>query len=781
MQRKENNNESLIEYLKLLPLEILVLIILNIKPSDFLALSETNKFFSTLPSNQIFEFYWKRNLAIYFPILLAFESNITISSWLHVFKSACESLHNWVPQRKKKLFLSAKKHDSVQFLENFSDFNDLYLTNSNGKPLYEYIIECENSCIIHRASNEVWNFFSTNNNIPDYRIIDSKNRNLAHWSIILNWPIQHQQQYNFSKIHFFSVDIYKKDQDGLTPLHLAAQYGRIELLKKLLDCGAYIDEPDLWGATPLILAVIYNQKEIVEILLDRNAKITDACLKENETKYDKLKIEYKNLNLLPGNTAVDVAVKLGRTYISSLLISKLKFEQSFPIQINTLFLCAVTSHHVNTAMLDLFLDNGADVNYTFPNNESALNLAINKHRDKNIIEWLLKNGADTTKLFNKQTSLQLAININNIPAFNLLLKYQADIHQLNERKQTALHYAAQKGNVNAIKQLITQGANVNAQDINGVTPLFEAVMNSHIEAVVMLLGEKADVSLGLCKDHALPCSSRHCESGFTVLHAAVFNDDIKMVKILLHHNKTLLNLKVGDEQKTALHIAVQNRNIEIVKLLLESGADPNLLDKHGGSTLLYALASESRYKHEILQLLLKYGAKTEIPFKPSPNFERFDIINGETPLQFAARKGDGVAVRQLILAFADTQVKDSRGFSLSLIASHYLDIKLYLIKWLDDYMDLRSTKAEYIKSFSILGHTFFNHSFTVLDHKFNISKTDKLHAALALKRYLCGEKIDMDVHVAALSNGELGKIFKLICKAEPLLELSLAKRNRLEP
>lgn len=56
-----------------------------------------------------------------------------------------------------------------------------------------------------------------------------------------------------------------------TPLHVAAQSGRLDAARLLVDAGAYLDAPDMDGSTPLILAASNGDTEMVAYLLDKGA------------------------------------------------------------------------------------------------------------------------------------------------------------------------------------------------------------------------------------------------------------------------------------------------------------------------------------------------------------------------------------------------------------------------------------------------------------------------------------------------------------------------------
>ncbi|MCG5430895.1 ankyrin repeat domain-containing protein [Mycobacterium sp. MYCO198283] len=64
--------------------------------------------------------------------------------------------------------------------------------------------------------------------------------------------------------------------EGMTPLHIAADYGRVEFAKALLNKGVDIDPINVWGNTPLWMAVYnYDKTEppgaIIRLLLEHGA------------------------------------------------------------------------------------------------------------------------------------------------------------------------------------------------------------------------------------------------------------------------------------------------------------------------------------------------------------------------------------------------------------------------------------------------------------------------------------------------------------------------------
>ncbi|MHA7877967.1 MAG: ankyrin repeat domain-containing protein, partial [Bacteroidota bacterium] len=74
-----------------------------------------------------------------------------------------------------------------------------------------------------------------------------------------------------------SVDA--QDNDGLTPLCLAAMYGQDNVIGLLLDLGADIEARSLRNRTPLHIAARRGQNGAVGLLLDRGADIEAKAMR----------------------------------------------------------------------------------------------------------------------------------------------------------------------------------------------------------------------------------------------------------------------------------------------------------------------------------------------------------------------------------------------------------------------------------------------------------------------------------------------------------------------
>ena len=67
------------------------------------------------------------------------------------------------------------------------------------------------------------------------------------------------------------IDLCASDYDMRTPLHIAVNHDKLDVVKYLLSEGANVHAKDKNGETPLHLAIKNNNYEIVNILIETGA------------------------------------------------------------------------------------------------------------------------------------------------------------------------------------------------------------------------------------------------------------------------------------------------------------------------------------------------------------------------------------------------------------------------------------------------------------------------------------------------------------------------------
>jgi len=165
---------------------------------------------------------------------------------------------------------------------------------------------------------------------------------------------------------------------------------------------------------------------------------------------------------------------------------------------------------------------------------------------------------------NGRTALMIvAYNHDNIIA-ELLIAAGADVNAQDTMQNSPFLYAGAEGNVALLKMGLENGANFNLYNRYGGTALIPAAEKGHLE-VVKILTKVPDYPI----DHIN-------KLGWTALLEAVI-------------------LSEKSETQTA-----------IVKTLIEAGADVNIADNDGITSLQHA---KEKRLDDIVQILLKSGAK----------------------------------------------------------------------------------------------------------------------------------------------------------------------------
>jgi hypothetical protein len=132
---------------------------------------------------------------------------------------------------------------------------------------------------------------------------------------------------------------------------------------------------------------------------------------------------------------------------------------------------------------------------------------------------------------------------------------------------------------------------------------------------------------------------------------AIKKNDLIMLRALIDR-ESYLDFAT-DDGRTALMEAVESGHELMVQMLLEAGANPNAQDAQD-QTPLHLIASRLKLENSTpLELLLKYGAKLEMR-----------DIHHQTPLALAAKALNMEAIRLLIKAGANPNVRDVNGSNI---------------------------------------------------------------------------------------------------------------------
>lgn len=211
---------------------------------------------------------------------------------------------------------------------------------------------------------------------------------------------------------------HDKQRSGFTPLHWAAEYGRVEVVDLLLRSGADINATENHGETPLQIAVRGDQFHVIKLLIEGGADMNVAGV-YGPSAYD--------LSLI---CAVSPETE-------SLLAEACGLVQEGTRSGDTYLHYACRSPHLD-----------------------VLNDALRKVSDVNV--------ADTSG----DTPLHYAVRARHGKAVRLLLDAGANVNARNAKGDTPLHVALRRpAEVDLVKTLLAAGADVDAVNLSGKTPL----------------------------------------------------------------------------------------------------------------------------------------------------------------------------------------------------------------------------------------------------------------------------------------------------------------------
>ena len=421
-----------------------------------------------------------------------------------------------------------------------------------------------------------------------------------------------------------------------TALHYAASNGNSYICSLLLSRGANVSQTDENGNTPLHLAAsYYPYVDICQLLVDHKADVTSVN-NEGETPLHRAVDSYLRgspavCRPLITNESVNVADRLGNR----------------PLHI--------AARNGDIQNVQLLVDCGADVSVLNEDGQTPLHTAAGGKKDcPELCSMLLKHNAkiDAVDKDGNQP-LHLACKLRHAATVNLLLSHGADVTALNKQQQRPLHLAnesilnyfqvhsgdhaldvaARNGDIQTVQLLVDCGADVNALNEDGQTPLHTAAGGDKDcpELCSILLEHNAKID-AVDKDGNQPlhlaCEAAltstvihllHCHAGVfatnnshqTALHkAACSKRDCPEVFMILIGKGAQVNATDGNGD-TSLHVAFQKGNMKSVDVLVENDADCNVLNVCG-ETLLH-LACKSRVECvELCDKLISHGVNPHI-------------------------------------------------------------------------------------------------------------------------------------------------------------------------
>ncbi|GHV75302.1 hypothetical protein AGMMS49942_01230 [Spirochaetia bacterium] len=347
------------------------------------------------------------------------------------------------------------------------------------------------------------------------------------------------------------------NEDGRTPLHIAAATRNRELTAFLIARGAAMDLLDRENHTPLSEAVEYQDAASARLLIEAGADLHHPQPRRQTPAVAAIAIGGTLLRTMLTPTALGSLDERGRTILH--LAAALGNADAVEIIADEENILGV---------------NG--LNKTDKDGKTALDLALERTNSKahmEAAEQLILAGAFSThpayahlapavlasnyniRIGDGIAPLHFAAGEGYTGLVEYLLDKNADINVRNSAGTTPLHEAVRAGNLTIMELLIAKGADVNAQDAKGNSPLHIWIpADRYRAALALLFSNGADPNL----------RDEHGESPLHILISLGCPPELIEAALAAGADVSIRNI----DGKTPLYLAVQkNRGISIGALL----------------------------------------------------------------------------------------------------------------------------------------------------------------------------------------------------------------------
>ncbi|KAJ8067219.1 hypothetical protein OCU04_004583 [Sclerotinia nivalis] len=416
----------------------------------------------------------------------------------------------------------------------------------------------------------------------------------------------------------------------MSPLHLAVQLNYKRIVKILISAKADINWRAQCESTPLDIACFYGSLESVKLLLEAKANIEDGwSLLQTAAYFGQHEIVKTLLNVgayksYPGDGR-ELLIKALIDGFSNCCHVLLEAGAPTTVLDNSLPPLFWAVYELNKEMCKLLLENGADPNWKAgSDHQPILNIAVLGRGSVELVKLLLDKGADIN-IMNESSKTRLsAISAAALYGLTEVVKYlaerKADVNLAGSKGRTPIYFAARANHPEIIQILMDSKADIemdenlndgwgpllagfkfpevvrillkNGADINrtcsGGKILFLASKYNHIEVVKVCLQYKLDLEI---KYHHAEAGAYEgdtalgalLEAGANInqrghhnsspLQYGFINEDLSdgPLRAILEYRPDL-NL-VDDNGDTALHCLNGNTPLSRIKLLVNAGAD----------------------------------------------------------------------------------------------------------------------------------------------------------------------------------------------------------------
>lgn len=462
------------------------------------------------------------------------------------------------------------------------------------------------------------------------------------------------------------------DEDGNTPLCLAAAMGEARIAEALIQAGVDLNAPDGCGSRPLQSATWFGHVSIAQRLIQSGVDVNasdsygDRCIHLAAENGDKTLCQM----LVQAGAEVNTPNGFGKTPLYLAL------------------------EHGKEEVVNFLLESGVHVNAWDSNGDLPLCVA-SKNGHQHVVKRLIELGAhvDAPNILENRP-LCLALENSHWEIAHLVIHLGAAVNATDAAKRTPLYYASMHGLDTIVTCLIDSGVDVNARFADGHLPTSLALSQGHLHTARLLLVKGAVLDglaiellillrrltdptpAAILSDSANVIeqvsarlltgymdSSARDSQGHGPLHLAIARGSLSPVRELIQKGADVNARTLGGPRP--LHVAVMHDRRELAKVLIDSGADVNGATFNGTRAIHLAC-----FHHRVgmARLLIANGADTMIR-----------NVEGLTPLHMAASEG---VVELLVGLGVDVNARSADGSTPLHRAARFahLDVCTALVK-----------------------------------------------------------------------------------------------------
>ncbi|XP_071338846.1 ankyrin repeat and death domain-containing protein 1A isoform X2 [Trachinotus anak] len=296
------------------------------------------------------------------------------------------------------------------------------------------------------------------------------------------------------------VKVDQKDKYGVAPIHLAAWFGSLEILKLLVQAGAEHKVENEEGLNIMHCAAINNHTDIVEYIInDLQMKELDKDDQSGQRAFtlaakhgcvemlEMLMEPYKMATMKPnqrGDTPLHLAARNGHLDAVQLLLQSFDTRDEVNTDGETALYQAADNGREECVLA--LLEAGCDPNILTMAKCSALH-PVSERGDTSLVQILLEYKACTDFQNQLEAPLHLAVKNSHLPVIHSLLDAGCNINVTDKRSQTAMHLAAELARIEVVEMLLKAGLDLTLRDRQGKTALGTAARADEVIIVDMII------------------------------------------------------------------------------------------------------------------------------------------------------------------------------------------------------------------------------------------------------------------------------------------------------